>query len=107
MSLDIAITLTDDQLADITAAVAERVLQQVGHQKLERLLTVDETAEMLQTSTDWVRRHQADLGAIKLSEGGGRNPIRFRMADVERFIQTRQLKPSSNGWRQDSEWSRR
>jgi hypothetical protein len=77
----------------------------------ERLITTSQLAEHLQVTTDWVRRHQAVLGAFRLSDGGGRNPIRFRLSDVERFLSQRRLTPpakaAKGGWREDPEWASR
>jgi hypothetical protein len=91
MADDIAITvtLTSDQLQELEDRIAGRVLESVKATAPERLLTVDELAEMLGTTPEWVRRHQAQLGAYRLSDGGGRNPIRFRLSEVERFLAKR------------------
>ncbi len=108
--MEIAITLTDEQLDEIARRVAA-LLPARQPATPERLLTVDELVEPLGTSADWVRRHQAELGGYRLSDGGGRNPIRFRMAEVERFLAERRLRPparvkaSANGWREDPDWA--
>lgn len=107
--IELTVRLTDEQLAQIAERAADllpgRLLAAVAP---EPLLTVDELAEMLSVTSDWVRRHQGDLGAFRLSEGGGRNPIRFRPSDVERFLAERRLKPRPHtkpgGWRKDANW---
>jgi hypothetical protein len=49
------------------------------------LLTVDQVAERLAVSPDWVYRHADDLGAIKL--GGGLKPrIRFDALGVAAYV---------------------
>jgi hypothetical protein len=78
-----------------------------GH---DRLMLVIEVAEYLRTSEAWVPRHQAELGGFKLSDGGGRNPIRFRREDVDRFLEQRRLTPppaplAPGHWRSDPEWA--
>jgi hypothetical protein len=90
--------------------IARRVLELLPARELERLLTVEELAELLGTSAEWVRRHQAALGGYRLSDGDGRNPIRFRAGDVERFLERRRLTPppsrsaGSRNWRGDPLW---
>jgi hypothetical protein len=92
-------------------AVVERAAELIAERapSVEALLTVDELAGRLQVSTDWVRRHQAELGGYRLSEGGGRSPVRFRPSDVERFLSERRLRPparaGAGGWRDDPGWA--
>jgi hypothetical protein len=101
--MEVAIVLSDEQLDEIAARVAALL---PAREAPDRLLTVVEMAEMLGTSVDWVRRHQAALGGYRLSDGGGRNPVRFRVSVVERFLADRQLTPPArNGWREDPDWS--
>ena len=104
-----AVTLTDRQLAQITERAAELLAERLPVPVApERLLTVDELAGVLAVTPDWVRRYQADIGAFRLSEGGGRNPICFRATDVERFLAERRLKPCRpapfGNWREDEDW---
>jgi len=53
-----------------------------------RLWTLDEVAEFLQMSRDWVRDHatrrQPRIPSIRL--GGRRAVLRFRPADIKRFV---------------------
>jgi|HubBroStandDraft_6_1064221.scaffolds.fasta_scaffold163532_2 hypothetical protein len=53
-----------------------------------RLWTLDEVAEFLQMSKDWVRDHatrrQPRIPSIRL--GGRRAVLRFRPADIKRFV---------------------
>jgi hypothetical protein len=103
--IELAVTLTDEQLEQLAARVAE-LLPATVQAPPESLLTVDALAELLGTSPDWVRRHQAQLGAFRLSEGGGRNPIRFRASNVERFLAERRLTPPARAsWREDPDWA--
>jgi hypothetical protein len=103
--IELAVMLTDEQLAQLAARVAE-LLPATVDAPPEALLTVDALAGLLGTSLDWVRRHQAQLGAFRLSEGGGRNPIRFRASNVERFLARRQLTPPPRAsWREDRDWA--
>jgi hypothetical protein len=107
--IELAVRLTDRQLAQITERAAELLTERLPAPVApERLLTVDELARMLAVTSDWVRRYQAELGAFRLSEGGGRNPIRFRATDVERFLAERRLKPCrpapAGNWREDEDW---
>jgi|GEM_PF-6405580 len=107
--IELTVKLTDEQLAQIAEGAATVLAEHTSAAASpERLLTVDELAEMLAVAPEWVRRHQADLGAFRLSEGGGRNPIRFRVSDVERFLAVRRLKPRQyarrGDWRKDEDW---
>jgi hypothetical protein len=107
--VELIVHLDDAQLADIEGRILAAVLETVASRPVERLLTVDELAVMLATTPEWVRRHQAELGGYRLSEGGGRNPIRFRLSDVERFLAERRLRPpviaGATGWRDDPDWA--
>ena len=105
----LTLKLSDEQLGAIAARVAGVLAERHAPAELERLLTVDELAEALATTPEWVRRHQAELGAFRLSDGGGRNPIRFRVSDVERFLAERQLRPPARAgdWRTDPDWALR
>lgn len=80
-----------------------------SRQAPEPLLTVDELAERLKVSPDWVRRHQAELGGYRLSDGGGRNPVRFRESEVESYLSKRRMRPpvkaGRNRWREDPDWA--
>jgi hypothetical protein len=107
--IELTVTLTDEQLAKIAEGAATVLAERPSAAvPTERLLTVDELAETLAVAPEWVRRHQAELGAFRLSAGGGRNPIRFRAAEVERFLSERRLKlpcgESIRGWRNDPNW---
>jgi hypothetical protein len=107
--------ITLDVSSELVELVAERAARLVADREQhdgapEPLLTVDRLAETLATTPEWVRRHQAELGAFRLSDGGGRNPIRFRASEVERFLAERRLKPppaklSARGWRDDPDWA--
>jgi hypothetical protein len=104
--MSLTFEFTDEQVDELAARVA-RLLPE---RDLERLLTVDQLADFLQTSTDWVRYHQAELGGYRLSgKGSGRNPIRFRVSDVEKFLAERRLSPparSGSGFsRGDPNWA--
>jgi len=105
--LHLTVTLTADQLRDLESRITARVLDRLQAAASERLLTVDELAEQFATTPEWVRRHQSELGAFRLSDGGGRNPIRFRAGDVERFLEKRRLRPpvSAGSWRDDPAWA--
>ncbi len=106
--------LTLNISSELVERIAERAAQLVTEQRQEQaapetLLTVRQLADILATTPEWVRRHQAELGAFRLSEGGGRNPIRFRASDVERFLATRRLKRpptvAKQRWRDDPDWA--
>jgi hypothetical protein len=62
-----------------------------------RLWTLDEVAEFLQMSTDWVRDHatrrQPRIPSIRL--GGRRAVLRFRPQDVRQFV-NENLRPGSD-----------
>lgn len=104
--ITLALELSPEQVDVIAGRVAELLAEQQATE-LERLLTVDELAVRLATTSEWVRRHQAGLGAFRLSDGGGRNPIRFRPSDVERFLSKRRLRPPGRAgdWRTDPDWA--
>ena len=105
--------MTLDVSAELIAVVVERAALLVADRqqsRFEPLVTVDQLATALAMTPEWVRRHQAELGAFRLSEGGGRNPIRFRVSDVERFLAAHRLKPAvakatARGWRADPDWA--
>jgi hypothetical protein len=104
--VDLTITLTAEQLGELAERVAALLLPREPT-PAERLLKVDELAAMLDTDSGWVRRHQAELGGYRLSEGGGRAPIRFRMSEVERFLAEHRLAApaKAGGWRDDPDWA--
>lgn len=105
--------VTVDVSAELVAVVVERAALLAADRqqsRFEPLVTVDQLATALATTPEWVRRHQAELGAFRLSEGGGRNPIRFRVSDVERFLAERRLRPPTAksiacSWRADPGWA--
>jgi Helix-turn-helix domain len=104
--ITLAVTVDADQLRELEDRVLERVLKQVRAAEAERLLTVSEVAEMFRVDETWVRRHQKELGGYRLSDGGGRNPIRFRAATVERYLRKRQFKSRpARSWRDDDDWA--
>jgi hypothetical protein len=100
----LALDVPDELVELIARRVAD--LLPARDTTLERLLTVDALADLLGTSPDWVRRHQAELGGYRLSDGGGRNPVRFRMSVVEKFLADRQLvAPARASGRADPDWA--
>jgi hypothetical protein len=103
LALDVSPELVEQVIERATQLVAER------SRPPEPLLTVEQLADTLATTPEWVRRHQAEMGAFRLSDGGGRNPIRFRASEVERFLETRRLKPPAKAaarrWRDDPDWA--
>ena len=107
--LVVALELSAGQVDSIAGRVAGLLAERHAPAELERLLTVDELAASLATTPEWVRRDQAELGAYRLSCGGGRNPIRFRASAVERFLSERRLRPPAHAgdWRTDPDWALR
>jgi hypothetical protein len=110
--LERAMSQLTSELVEFVVECAAELLaerQQQNGAAAEPLLTVDQLAQTLATTPEWVRRHQAELGAFRLSDGGGRNPIRFRESEVERFLAARRLRPparaSARGWRDDPDWA--
>jgi hypothetical protein len=62
--IELTVRLTEEQLTQIAERTAELLPGRLPAAVTpEPLLTVDELAEMLSVTPDWVRRHQADLGA--------------------------------------------
>jgi hypothetical protein len=57
-----ALTLSDDDLD----AIADRIAARIAARQHSSLVDVEEMARRLSVSTDWVRRHQHELGVIKL-----------------------------------------
>jgi hypothetical protein len=106
MDLEARISLDDEQLTELARRVADLL---AGGASPAPLLTVAQLAEHLGTTPEWCRRHQAELGAFRLSAGGGQNPIRFRLSDVEAFLEAHRLRPPAAGrhWRSDPEWALR
>jgi hypothetical protein len=104
----ITLNLPSELVDAIVERAAVLVAARQGAEAAERLWTVDELAAYLAVDSVWVRRHQAELGGFRLSDGGGRNPIRFRRADVERFLAKRRLElpaGSRTDWRSDPDWA--
>jgi hypothetical protein len=54
------------------------------------LLTTAEVARELAMSTDWVREHAAEFGAIRVS--GPRSPLRFEVARLEEWKECHRLR---------------
>lgn len=78
----------DDELVE---AIALRVAELV-ERPTRRLMTVDEVAEMLRVSPDWVRDHADELGVFRLGSGPvGR--LRFDRARVLEAIDSRTRRP--------------
>jgi hypothetical protein len=105
----LSLQLPDALIEQIALRAAELIAQREPT-VLEPLLTVAELAEHLHVAPDWIRRHQAALGAFRLTDGGGRNPIRFSPSDVDKFLIAHRLTPpasakASRDWRSDSDWS--
>jgi hypothetical protein len=109
VSTGLTLAISAELIEQIVERAAEFVAERQQRNTPEPLLTVDQLAETLATTPEWVRRHQADLGAFRLSDGGGRNPIRFRASEVERFLAARRLRPrervSMRSWRSDPDWA--
>jgi hypothetical protein len=105
--------ITLDIPSELIGQIAERAAEIVAAHWLssgpEPLLSVEQVADTLATTSEWVRRHQADMGAFRLSDGGGRNPIRFRASEIEHFLAARRLRPrarpSARSWRDDPNWA--
>jgi len=60
------------------------------HSVFSSLLTVQEVAELLRVSPDWVRSHATRsnprLPAIKMGTAKG-SPLRFRLSDILEFVE--------------------
>ena len=109
--MTVSLELSPEQVEVIAERVAVLLAERQTPCDVELLLTVGQLADILATTPEWVRRHQAELGGYRLSDGGGRNPIRFRASEVERFLAARRLRPparaSVDGWRNDPDWALR
>jgi hypothetical protein len=112
--MSLHVDLPDELIEAIAEQAAERaaaiLAQRQGAAELERLPTVDQLAAHLGVDPEWVRRHQTELGAYRLSDGGGRNPIRFRRSRVEAFLEARRLRVppgrrNGGDWRSDPSWA--
>jgi predicted DNA-binding transcriptional regulator AlpA len=87
--------LSDDALAGLVEAVAERVaslvLVELATPTTEpwRLLTLEEVAARLGRSTRWVRERvkRGDLPRVRLDEGA----FAFELADVQAFARERRI----------------
>jgi hypothetical protein len=103
----LALEIPQEAIEQIAAQVV-KLLPEREPAVVEKLLTVEQLAEYLQTAPEWIRRHQAELGGYRLSDGGGRNPIRFRATEVEVWLAARRLTPPPNrdDWRSDADWSK-
>lgn len=58
------------------------------------LLTTAQVAVAVSMSTEWVREHAAELGAIKTSDGPG-GQLRFEPADIEAWKRRRRLQATA------------
>jgi hypothetical protein len=97
--------ISDDDLDALAARLRSRLAPPA--ESPGPLMTVEQVAAHLAVDAEWVRRHQADLGGFKLSPGQN-GPVRFRLADVERALEERRLRPSrsaARGWRDDPDWA--
>lgn len=67
--------------------LAARIADVLGPQHPTRLplLTVDQVAARLNVAPDFVYRHQAELGAVRLGPGP-KAPLRFEPEAVEGFL---------------------
>lgn len=74
--------MTTEQ-ANLIVEELGRIRRLLERQDLNRLLTVEEVAERLAVSCDYVYRHANQLGAVRLGEGQ-RQPLRFPANVVER-----------------------
>jgi predicted DNA-binding transcriptional regulator AlpA len=71
------------RLAAVEGAVAARLLAAGAPQaQPDRLLTIDEAAEQLGVTKDWLRRRSTLPFVVKLSDG----VVRFSAAGIARFI---------------------
>ena len=60
---------------------------------IERLLDVDDVAELLAVSPDWVRSHSNGARLPALTSVSLGKLIRFRRADIEAFIEAQRQVP--------------
>ncbi len=88
----IAEVVPGDDLPDLigelhrAAALAGQRMRENGQRPangpaLDRLLTTDEVAEVVEASTRWVRRHRERLGGRKLD-----GLLRFPQSAVQRYV---------------------
>ncbi|MFN8545850.1 MAG: helix-turn-helix domain-containing protein [Candidatus Binatia bacterium] len=82
--------VSDEQVPALLALVAARLAQAKapaahGPPPEDRLVTIDEAAERLGTSKDWLRRHKALPFRVEVSPG----QVRYSVAGLERFIARR------------------
>lgn len=75
--------LDTGQLEELAMLVAER-LQKIPN---GRLRTVAEVADYLGVKVSFVREHAAEMGAKRLGQGS-KAPLRFDLADVEKWLRT-------------------
>src|SRR5262245_40370507 len=73
------------QLAALSATLAARLVAERADDEADRLLTVDQAAEQLATTPDWLRRHPALPFTVRLSAG----QVRYSSQGIARFIARR------------------
>ena len=79
------------QLAALQTAVAARLASgppTTSNREPDRLLTVDQAAQRLAVSKDWLRRRTTLPFVVKLSEG----VVRYSAAGIARFIAEHQAR---------------
>jgi excisionase family DNA binding protein len=77
------VTMSVGDLRQLIAEVVEEKLRRMG--RSNGLLTVEEAAEFLGYSKDWVFKNWKKVGGKKI----GRKGIRFDAADLEQWVKSR------------------
>src|SRR5258708_4085646 len=74
------------RLAALESGLAAKLLENAnGHTGEDRLLNVDEAAERLSVTRDWLRRRPAPPFVVKLSEG----VVRYSSRGIDHYIASR------------------
>lgn len=81
--------MTGEQ-AEVIVQELVKIRTLLERQDTTRLLTAEDVADRLRVSADYVYRHAAELGGVRLQVGDGkRRLLRFPVAAVDRAIERR------------------
>jgi excisionase family DNA binding protein len=79
------VTMNAGELRELIGEVVEQKLKRLNAGRANGLMTVEQAAEFLGYSKDWVFKHWKKVGGKKI---GGRG-VRFDLADLENWVKSR------------------
>jgi hypothetical protein len=81
-------------MADVEAIASKLAEAAAGGLPARGYVDTAAVAAFLSVSEDWVRRHAAELGAIRVGDSL-RGPLRFDVGRVQAAVERRRLEPSA------------